>query len=87
MCWARLLLNLRGITSSINLVIPLCACAHTQVLWRDPTTGAVTLLYRVVVDHGMSWNLAFDKLMCLSRNDRMYNKSPKTMGLTQITAN
>ncbi len=28
--------------------------AHTQVLWRDPTPGVATLLYRVVVDRGIS---------------------------------
>lgn len=34
-----------------------------QVLWRDPTSGAGTILYPVMVDRGVSWEKACDLLL------------------------
>lgn len=34
-----------------------------QVLWRDPTSGAGTILYPVIVDRGVSWEKACELLL------------------------
>lgn len=39
----------------VNVHLLSGGCAHAQVIRRDEVSGAATLLYKVLVDRGVSW--------------------------------